>query len=62
MNSNSNSNAIFTLCSHLCVGDNVAPLDDIMLTKVPGQSCSVVKESNNVNNNCKVFFMIIILS
>ena len=24
---NSNSNAIFTLCSHLCVGDNVAPLE-----------------------------------
>ena len=34
--------------------DNVAPLDDIMLTKVPGQSCSVVKESNNVNNNCNI--------
>ena len=24
---NSNSNAIFTLCSHLCVGDNVVPLE-----------------------------------
>jgi predicted Rossmann fold nucleotide-binding protein DprA/Smf involved in DNA uptake len=24
---NSNSNAIFTLCSHLCVGDNVIPLE-----------------------------------
>ena len=24
---NSNSNAIFTLCSHLCVGDDVAPLE-----------------------------------
>ena len=24
---NSNSNAIFTLCSHLCIGDNVAPLE-----------------------------------
>ena len=24
---NSNSNAIFTLCSHLCVGDNVVLLE-----------------------------------
>ena len=27
VNMNSNSNAIFTLCSHLCVGDDVAPLE-----------------------------------
>ena len=24
---NTNANAIFTLCSHLCIGDNVVPLE-----------------------------------
>ena len=64
---NSNSNVIFTLCSHLCIGDNVAPLEpkewgdlakklmDLFHSKIGQQNNKFVKDFTWKNSYLMVF-------